>query len=114
MIALKTKPNERGTGYFSVEFRDSTKALITPKSAKYSVFDIDGNVVNNLEDINIFGTGPILSSGEVVLTGADLAVTDGKNQLFFTVFIVFDSDRGTDLEETEQAKFIVNDFIGVD
>lgn len=110
MINLKETVNKKGLGIFKVDFFDSGGEPVTPKAASYSVYDVGGNIVNSLDRVEITELAP---SVNVMLSGEDLNYPGNKNFLYLTIFYTYDSDAGTDLESNEQAKFFLNDVIGV-
>jgi len=111
--ALKSSvtPNEKGTLTARGNFTDSTKKLVTPNSAIWSLTDKDGNFINERQDIPIVGFS---TSYLVTMTKNDLAVPDASDlKRYFLITYNYDSDEGSDLQENEEIEFSIKNLKSV-
>lgn len=73
-MAIETLPNiasELSSYIITLSFTDETGNAVTPDSVKWTLTDLDGNVINNRQDVVI---SSLSSSVPVVLEGDDLLV----------------------------------------
>lgn len=105
---------EKSSGSVLVRFRDRNDQPITPTSAKYTITDDAGNVINNKEDIAI---SSLATQVELLLSGDDLAISSGfagvSEERILTIEATYDSDLGNDLPLNEQAIFYVDQLIAI-
>lgn len=106
---LTTQAVEESTFVVTAAFTDAAGTAVTPKSATWSLFDKDGNAVNSRADVTI---SPLASSVDIVLSGDDLQIADGKTRKL-TIKAVYDSDEGTDLPLNDELTFQIQRLVGV-
>lgn len=103
-------PTELGTMVVSGTFLDTSKppVAVVPTSASWSLFDGQGNVVNSRSNVAL----PLLSTYLIVLTGADLSLTNGKARSL-VIRWTFDSSVGTGLTANEEMPFSIIPITGI-
>lgn len=70
---LSSQPTQNGTYIVTISFIDENGDAFSPVTLFWSLVDINGDIVNNREDVEI--SNPT-SEESIVLSGDDLAVTD--------------------------------------
>lgn len=100
------KAVEEGTFIVTAEFKDEDGNAVSPNVMAWSLVDEDGNIVNDKEDVSISSPS---SSEDIVLSGDDLALTDGRSEeARYVVFEgTYDSTLGNDLPLKDQIKFFI-------
>jgi hypothetical protein len=98
----------RGTYIIPVTFYDESNALMVPKTATWSLYDKNGNIVNGRSAQTIITS---TSSVIIVLKGNDLIYSQGgRNEECSRTVVVegtYDSTYGNDLPFTEEASFTI-------
>ena len=104
--------NEKSTYRVTAACTDSTGASVTPKTATWTLTDYDGTVINSRTAVAITPTAATMT---MVLTGADLAITSGKDgRRILLVEAIYDSATdGTDRYLKKEHKFTVSNLIAV-
>ncbi len=120
-----TSPSKRlcegSTGWITISFRDETGEPVSPITARWTLTDVKGNVMNGLEDVIIPNPGREVT---VVLSGDDLGVSIKEKQVLthsresyalriLTVNAVYSSTLGISLPLRDQLTFAV-DLTAVD
>lgn len=106
---LTDNANEQSTYPVQVAFYDETGANVVPNSGlTWTLLDRAGGTVNNR------GTVPITAAGTItiVLYGADLDMSDGYER-YLLVEGTYTSSLGTALPLKEQARFHIQDLVGL-
>jgi len=89
MAVSLVKATEGGTYVVTASFFDPTGAAIIPKTLVWSLTDIAGATINARRQVPVVNPTSVV---DVVLTGADLAVPEGRDSLrVLTVEAVYDS-----------------------
>lgn len=106
-VNITVKATAGSTYVITGAFTDEDGAAVAPKTLKWTLTDLDSNVINNREEVEI--TTPA-STETVVLSGADLALQAaeiGQNHVhrWFCFEGTYDSDLGSDLPLVEEAQF---------
>jgi hypothetical protein len=76
-IYVTTEARQNGSIQFDIAFTDADGEAVTPTSASWSLFDIDGNVINGRSDETITPA----TTATVVLSGDDLAITEDYDRV---------------------------------
>lgn len=111
-VALPTRANEKSTYIVTVLFTDENDDAVSPNvPLTWSLIDINGAIVNNRDGVGITPA----TSVDIVLTGDDLAILpiDGGYVRRVLIEGTYDSDAGSDLPIKEEAKFTVQNLVGV-
>jgi hypothetical protein len=94
-----------------VSFFDTTQSPVIPSSVKWTLTDLEGNVVNERSEESIT-PGAVVT---IVLSGADLAITSAlvgrKRQLL--VEAVYTGTLGTNLPLVQAVNFEITGLIGI-
>jgi hypothetical protein len=100
------KAIEESTFVVVADFQDEDGNAVAPNSASWSLVDEDGNIVNSREDISINSPS---SSENILLSGDDLTLTDGRSEeaRYVVVEGTYDSTLGNDLPIKDQIKFYI-------
>ena len=109
---LATHAKERSTFVITANFASTTGA-VSPSSAYWSLTDRAGTVINSRADVTIASP---TSSEDIVLKGADLAITVNENDegvRIFTIEAEYDSSLANNLPMKEQIEFIIDPLITV-
>lgn len=106
---------EKSTGVFTCAFKDEDGQAITPTSATWTLTDTAGEVVNSRDEVAIVS---LATSVDIVLSGDDLAISDGfegsAEERILTVEAVYDSDLGSDLPVKAECRFFIDSLVAVD
>jgi hypothetical protein len=115
MITLANKAKRNKTFIITISFTDSEGNPVAPNVATWTLKDINGNVINNREDVDILNP---LQVEEIVLSGDDLGPPTidppeeyfDSNRRIFSVDAEYDSiTYGNDLPFGERAEFEIED-----
>ena len=121
-MSITVVPNENGSMLLYGTFIDSgvpatdtdpaiPPALVIPKTAFWSLFDGQGNTVNNNKLVVLEN---YTTHWRLLLKGPDLGVPIHNNvKREFVMSITYDSDIGDDIPENESAEFNIKNIIGV-
>jgi hypothetical protein len=111
---LTKRAQERGTYGIEVGFLDDADADVIPTSAKWSLTDLKGAVVNDREDEDI---ASLDSTVAIVLTGDDLQIfeeeIDTPAKRLVTVEFVYDSDLGANLPGKAEIEFSIDNLVKI-
>lgn len=112
MNIITTPASENGTFGVRVGFKDDNGDAIVPTSIFWKLSTEAGEVVNNRSAESV---AVVSSSITIVLSGADLAIISGTDTgiRVVTVWGIFNSDLGSNLPYTGEARIIVENLIGV-
>jgi len=106
---IKTpRPAEEGTCFIDLAFWDEDGAAKAPKTAKWSLTDNKGNLINNRDEVAISSPS---ATETVVLSGDDLALQAGEREFadrIFTIEWTYDSALGSDLPDNDKVEFQVD------
>lgn len=106
--------NEKSSAFITITFKDRTDQLVTPTAAIWSLTNSAGTAINSRSEIAI---GSLATSVEVVISGDDLAISDGftgnSEKRIFTVEAVYDSDIANDLPLKESLVFYVDNLVAI-
>ena len=111
--ALTADAIERSTYAITITFYDEEDNLVDPLTAKWTLTDADGSVINNREEVAI--TSPS-SSETIVLQGDDLVLQGGESgsgERVFTVEATYDSSLGSGLPLNDFTTFRVLGLVAV-
>lgn len=111
-ITIATRARERSTVAIDLMFTDADGAAMTPLTLTWSLRDGDGAIVNSRQDVSVASPA---STVTIVLSGDDLAITAGErgHLRVLTVRGTFTSDLGTGLPFTEEARFSIDNLVGI-
>lgn len=105
---------EESTAKITVNFTDEANEPAVPSSITYTLTDINGTVVNNIED-KIFAIPA--SEIVIVLQGDDLQLLAGEtgNAVYriLTIEALYSSDIGSDLPLKDSLKFPLKNLVAV-
>lgn len=106
---LTPNATERSTYAVDVAFTDENGDNVTPNSGlTWSLYNRAGTVVNSRSAVSIAAAGTVT----IVLYGEDLDVSDGYER-YLLVSGTYASSLGTALPLYEQARFHIDDLVGV-
>lgn len=106
---LEERAKEQSTYVVTVAFDDEDGNSVTPNSGlTWSLFDCDGNVVNSRGSVSISSAGTV----NIVLTGNDLDLDNGSER-YVLVEGTYSSSLGTALPLKEEARFYIDNLVGV-
>lgn len=111
-IHLEELANERSTYAVRVSFFDENGAALTPTAVTWTLSDAVGNIVNSREDVAISPASAIT----IVLSGADLAITDAYYETTRKLLIeaTYTSSLGAGLPFKDEITFSIADFTEVE
>jgi hypothetical protein len=121
-MPITVVPNENGSMLLYGTFKDSgvpateseaaiPPALVTPKTAKWSLYDGQGDTVNANKDVVLLN---YTTHWRLLLKGSDLEVPIHNNiKREFVMSITYDSDIGDDIPENESAEFAIKNITGI-
>lgn len=99
---------EQSTIFITLAYLDENDNPVTPKTGTWTWTDEDGTPINNREDETISG---LSTENTIVLSGDDLALSDGftgiSEKRFFLFEGTYDSDLGSDLPLKDQLEIPV-------
>lgn len=100
------KAIERSTFVPTIHFKDEDGNVATPTSAKWSLVDVNGEVVNERLDVEI--TEP-QSSQDILLQGDDLMLLEGRAEEYRWLIVeaTYTSSLGSGLPLNEQVRFSI-------
>lgn len=103
---------EESTLVITATFTDENGDAVTPQTAKWTLSDLDGTVINSRTEVAI---GSLASEVDVVLSGDDLALqsTTDTGRRAFLIEATYNSALANDLPLNEEVQFDVNDFVKV-
>ena len=107
---LSVRANEEGTIVITAAVTDAAGAAVAPTTMLYTLTDLDGTVINSVEDENI---GTPEASEDIVLSGDDLPTDGSDRELLLLVYGTYTSTEGAGLPFNEQVRFWVNDLKAV-
>lgn len=108
---LTITADEESTYVVTFAFEDEDDNPVVPNSATWTLTDIAGGVINSQSAIDIL---PIVQTGDIVLSGDDLAIPDGVAgdvERRFRIAALYDSSLGSDLPLTGEAKFTIENHL---
>lgn len=108
---LTVKADEESTYVITFAFLDEDDNPVTPNSATWTLTDGQGNVINGRTAVSIV---PIVQTGDIALSGNDLAIPDGVAgdvERYFRISALYDSSLGSDLPLTGEAKFTIENHL---
>ena len=108
---LIIKADEESTYVVTFAFEDEDDNPVTPNSAEWTLTDISGSIINSRDGIDIL---PIVQTGDIVLSGDDLAIPDGVAgdvERRFRIAALYDSSLGSDLPLTGEAQFTIENHL---
>ena len=114
--SLSERAAEGSTYTIVVEFNEklpdgSLNPVVPNSGLTWSLFDKEGNVINNREDISI---DPVAQSVMITLSGNDLKTFPGKTaRRFVTVSGTYNGTAGNNLPLTEEVSFQIDNLIGI-
>ena len=106
-IELTTHANEESTFKITASFTDAEGDAVTPNTIKWTLTDIDGNVINSRSDVSETPATSI----DIILSGDDLAFQSGETYVaerILTIEATYNSTEGTDLPLNEEAHFYID------
>ena len=101
---------EGSTAVYTISFFDEDDNAVVPNSAKWSLYDKSGAIVNLREDVVIAIPA---TTNTIVLSGDDLKVNDRYKLVFLLVEAIYDSSVGNDLPLTQEFQISISDFVGI-
>lgn len=102
---------ERGTYAVTATLTDENGAPATPTSLVWTLTDLYGAVVNSREDVVV---SPLASTITIVLSGADLAVSNPANVRRKVSFVgAYNSSLGSGLPLVAEVQFDIEEVAGV-
>ena len=109
MTTLTVSAIDRSTYIVTCAFTDDDGSAVVPDSLTWTLTDGSGTVVNEREDVSVSSPA---ASEDVVLSGDDLAYSDGAVRVF-TVEATYTSDAGAGLPLKAACRFSVEDLEAV-
>lgn len=104
-IHLTELAAERSTYIVTVAFKDEDGAAVVPSTATWTLTDTAGAVVNSRSAVSL---APVSATEEIVLTGADLALTGSvPEERVVTVKSTYTSSLGVGLTFNEEIRFLL-------
>ena len=105
---------EKSTGVITLNFKDEDGQPKDPETAKWTLTDDLGNVINSRENVVIASP---TSEENIVLSGLDLALSDGfAGNAEWRVLLVqatYDSTFGSDLPLNDFVRFPVRNAVAI-
>ncbi|MEF8799065.1 MAG: hypothetical protein V5A79_06600, partial [Candidatus Bipolaricaulota bacterium] len=90
----------------TAKFTDEKGKLVPPNTVRWTLIDVKENIINGREQVEIASPS---SEEDIVLSGDDLQITEDEREE--SRFIIFegdyDSDLGSGLPITEEARFVI-------
>lgn len=103
--------SERSTLIVDLSFRDSSNALVTPTSAKWSLYDENGGVINSRLDVTLTVSG---GRAAITLTDNDLACGSAIVTRAIVVDALYNSAQyGNNLRLTQEFRFSISPIEGL-
>lgn len=107
-VKLTTHAVERSTFVITVSFTNEDGDPVIPSAATWKLTERDGTVVNSRTAVTI---SPLAASVDIVLSGADLALSDlRKRYRMVTVEFTYSSALGAGLPGKEQIGFYIDNL----
>jgi hypothetical protein len=109
---IETPVIKNSTAFVTVNFKDEDGQAVAPKSATWTLRTLSGVVVNSREDVAI--PAPIASTIVITLSGADLAISKGKQTQERILLIegFYDSVEEDDVSIVDYLQFPVKNVPG--
>ena len=106
------KASEKGSYFIQVNFKDENGIAATPDTFAWTLTDRHGNIINARDGI-VIAPGDLDISFDIVLSGEDLNLADGKGATrVFTIEGVYTSTKGI-LPYTDELRFEVDQRVGI-
>jgi hypothetical protein len=100
---------EGSTFIISVTFYNELNVATVPNTAKWSLSDLSGNIINGRVDQEIAG---LTSTVSIVLSGLDLALPEGVDSYrILTITATYDSILEDDLTLVDQVTFLIKNLV---
>jgi len=111
MEELDSRAIEQSTFPITMSFTDDTGTAVNPDTLFWTLIDINGNVINNRENVEI--SNPT-STQTITLSGDDLAIDDKTTkERILLVKGTYTSDLGSDLPIRKSLKFFIDEFFEI-
>jgi predicted NAD/FAD-dependent oxidoreductase len=105
------RANEEGTYVITAVFKDHDGNLVAPITAKWTLTDPDGAVINSRNEVVISSPA---SSEQILLTADDLATISGNIiHRILTIEATYNSTLGSNLPLNESVSFIIDNLIKI-
>jgi hypothetical protein len=112
LIQATFDASEKSTYIVTAEFFDENGVAMIPSSIKWTLTDMNGNVINSRHEIVI---APPTQSITIVLFGADLALGDNDlGERALLIEATYTSTLGAGLPLNEELDFKIGDLVGVE
>lgn len=108
-VELEIRAADKGTIVIRASFSDEDGQNIAPKTLIWSLFNGDGEIVNEKEEVT---PASLAATMDFLLYGDDLAREDGSRRKF-VLEATYDSTLGSDLPLNAACKFSVDDITGI-
>jgi hypothetical protein len=108
---LATPAVERSTYAIVISFFDEAGDPVTPVTAKWTLTDDTGEVINQRSAVAIT---PLGETATIVLHGADLALSNSHTRRLVTIEATYNSSLGNGLELTAQEEFLITPLVKVE
>jgi hypothetical protein len=104
---------EESTLVITATFFDENDDPVTPKTANWTLSDLDGTVINTRSDVDLAAV--LATEIDIALSGDDLALQNATDtgRRAFLVKSTYDSALGNDLPLNEETQFDINDFVKI-
>lgn len=107
-VKIETHAKEEKSFFITCTFYDEDDNGVVPSAARWTLCDMDGNVINGRSDVSVV---PTATSETIVLTPTDTTIVSGQNnKRLFLIEFTYDSDNGTGLSGGEEAIFTIDNF----
>ncbi len=103
---LEVRANEEGTIVITAITTDASGTLVNPDTMLYTLTDLDGVVINSVEDTSIAAP---TSSEDIVLSGNDLPTSGSDRRLILLTYGTYTSTEGAGLPFNDEVEFWVVD-----
>lgn len=100
---LSVKPFEKSTAIVTATFVDEASNPLTPNTLTWTLKDLEGNVINSRSAVSISPATTI----NIVLSGDDLAVTDGNEERIVLIEGTYNSSYGSGLPLVAACRFSI-------
>ena len=109
---IETPVIKNSTAFATVNFKDEDGQAVAPKSATWTLTTLAGTIVNGREAVVI--PTPIASTIVITLSGADLAISKGKQtqERILLVEGFYDSVEADDVSITDYLQFPIKNVPG--
>ena len=107
-VVLTKKAVEGSTFVVTLSFTDENGQSVVPNTLSFSLTDLRGNFINDRKNISITPAASV----DILLSGADLMVTDGKKRILY-ISGTYNSDAGNNLPLKDEVNFEIENLVNI-